>query len=129
MEFSRQEYLSGLPFPFPGDLPNPGIKPRFPTLQKNYLPLAPPGKRRQWHPTPLLLPGEPHGWRSLMDYSLWDRKEWDMTEQLHFHSSLSCTGEGNGNPLQYSCQENPRDRSLVGCCLWGCTESDTTDMT
>ena len=53
----------------------------------------------------------------------------DMTEQLHFHFSLSCTGEGNGNPLQYSCLENPRDGSLVGCCLWGRTESDMTDMT
>ena len=33
--------------------------------------------------------------------------EWDTTERLHFHFSLSCTGEGNGNPLQYSCLENP----------------------
>ena len=44
-----------------------------------------------------------------MGYSPWGRKELDMTEWLHFHFSLSCTGEGNGNPLQYSCQENPRD--------------------
>ena len=36
-------------------------------------------------------------------------KESDTTEQLHSHFSLSCTGEGNGNPLQYSCLENPRD--------------------
>ena len=36
--------------------------------------------------------------------------ESDMTEQLHFHFSLSCIGEGNGNPLQCSCLENPRDR-------------------
>ena len=35
--------------------------------------------------------------------------ESDMTEQLHFHFSLSCIGEGNGNPLQCSCLENPRD--------------------
>ena len=53
----------------------------------------------------------------------------DMTERLHFHSSLSCTGEGNGNPLQCSCLENPRDGSLVGGRLWGHTESDTTDVT
>ena len=39
-------------------------------------------------------------------------------------------GEGDGNPLQYSCLENPRDRgSLVGCRLWGRTESDTTEAT
>ena len=55
------------------------------------------------------------------------REELDTTERLHFHFSLSCTGEGNGNPLQYSCLENPTDRSLVGCCLWGHTESDMTE--
>ena len=59
----------------------------------------------------------------------WGREESDTTEQLHFHFSLSCTGEGNGNPLHYSCLENPRDGSLVGHCLWGRTESDTTDVT
>ena len=64
-----------------------------------------------------------------MGYSPWGREELDMTEQLHFHFSLSCTGEGHGNPLQYSCLENPRDGSLVGCRLWGRTELDTTDVT
>ena len=43
MEFSRQEYWSGLPFPSPGDLPNPGIEPRSPTLQADALPSEPPG--------------------------------------------------------------------------------------
>ena len=62
-------------------------------------------------------------------YNQCGREESDMTERLHFHFSLSCTGEGNGYPLQCSCLENPRDRSLVGCCLWGRTESDTTDVT
>ena len=52
-----------------------------------------------------------------------------MTEQLHFHFSLSYIGEGNGNPLQCPCLENPRDGSLVGCCLWGRTELDTTEAT
>ena len=85
--------------------------------------------RRQWHPTPVLLPGESHGRRSLAGYSPWGHKESDTTERLHFRFSRSCTGEGNGNLLQYSCLENPRDRSLVGCCLWGRTESDTTDVT
>ena len=66
-------------------------------------------RRRQWHPTPVLLPGKSHGWRSLVGCSSWDRKESDMTERLHFHFSLLCIGEGNGNPLQCSCLENPRD--------------------
>ena len=61
--------------------------------------------------------------------SPWGHKESDTTERLHFHFSLSCTGEGNGNPLQCSCLENPRDRSLMGCCLWGHTELDTTEAT
>ena len=65
--------------------------------------------RRQWHPTPVLLPGKSHGWRSLVGCSPWGREELDTTERLHFHISLSCTGEGNGTPLQRSCLENPRD--------------------
>ena len=51
------------------------------------------------------------------------------TERLHFHFSLSCIGEGYGNPLQCSCLENPRDGSLVGYCLWGREESDMTEAT
>ena len=45
MGFSRQEYWSGLPFPSPGDLPDPGIEPRSPALQADALPPEPPGKR------------------------------------------------------------------------------------
>ena len=50
-----------------------------------------------------------HGLRSLVGCRPWGRKESDMTERLHFHLSLSCIGERNGNPLQCSCLENPRD--------------------
>ena len=77
----------------------------------------------------VLLPGKSHGRRSLVGCSPWGRKESNTTEQLHFHFSLSCTEEGNGNPLQYSCLENPRDGSLVGCRLWGHTELDMTEVT
>ena len=66
-------------------------------------------RRRQWHPTPVLSPGKSHGQRSLVGCSPWGREELDTTERLHFHFSLSCIGEGNGNPLQCSCLENPRD--------------------
>ena len=66
-------------------------------------------QRRQWHPTPVLLPGKSHGWRSLVGCSPWGREELDLTERLHFHLSLLCIGEGNGNPLQCSCLKNPRD--------------------
>ena len=46
MGFSRQEYWSGLLFPFPGNLPDPGIRPESPELQANALPSEPPGKPR-----------------------------------------------------------------------------------
>ena len=41
--------------------------------------------RRQWHPTPVLLPGESHGWRSLVGWGPWGREESDTTERLRFH--------------------------------------------
>ena len=63
----------------------------------------------RWHPTPVLLPGKSHGRRSLEDCSPWGRWGSDTTEGLHFPFSLSCIGEGNGNPLQCSCLENPSD--------------------
>ena len=53
------------------------------------------------------LPGKFHGWRSLVGCSPCGRWESDTTERLHF--SLSCIGEGNGNPLQCSCLQSPRD--------------------
>ena len=117
MEFSRQEYWSGLPFPSPGDLPDPGIEPRSPALQADSLPTKAPGNlgfhkenfvtpcfriistlsttpeylwRRQWHPTPVLLPGKFHGWRSLVGCSPWGRYSQarlsDFTFTFHFHA-------------------------------------------
>ena len=53
----------------------------------------------------------------------------NRTEWLHFHFSLSCIGERNGNPLQCSCLENPRDGGAWGCRIWGHTESDMTEAT
>ena len=68
-----------------------------------------PSWRRQWQPTPVLLPGKSHGRRSLVGYSPWGLEESDRTARLHFHFSLSSIGEGNGNALLCSCLENPRD--------------------
>ena len=77
-----------------------------------------------------IYPLDSKGWTYNAGLANWHiLEESDTTERLHFHFSLSCTGEGNGNPLQYSCLENPRYRSLVGCRLWGRTESDTTEVT
>ena len=81
--------------------------------------------RRQWYPTPVLLPGKSHGWRRLVGCSPWGRKELDTTERLHFHFSLSCIGEGNGNPLQCSCLENPRDGGVWWAAIYGVAQSWT----
>ena len=77
------------------------------------------------HPTPALLPGKSHGWRSLVGCSPWDLKESDTTEQLHFHFSLSCIGEGNGNPLQCSCLENSRGGGAWWAAVYGVAQSQT----
>ena len=82
-------------------------------------------RRRQWHPTPVLLPGKSHGCRSLVGCSPWGRWESDSTERLHFHISLSCIGEGNGNPLQCSCLENPRDGGAWWAAIHGVAQSWT----
>ena len=66
-----------------------------------------------------------HGRRSLVGCSPWGRKESDTTERLHFPFSLSCTGEGNGNPLQCSCLENPRERGAWWTAVYGVAQSQT----
>ena len=81
--------------------------------------------RRQWQPTPVLLPGKFHGRRSLVGCSPWGHEESDTTERLHFHFSLSCIGEGNGNPLQCSCRENPRDGGAWWAAIYGVAQSRT----
>ena len=57
--------------------------------------------------------------------SPWGREESDTTEQLPFHFSLSCIGEGNGNPLQCSCLENPRDGGAWWAAIYGVAQSRT----
>ena len=79
----------------------------------------------QWHPTPVFLPGKSHGWRSLVGCSPWSREESDTTERLDFHFSLSCFGEGNGNLLQCSCLENPRDGGAWLAAVYGVAKSRT----
>ena len=82
-------------------------------------------QRRQWHPTPVLLPGESQGWGSLVGCHLWGHTELDTTERLHFHFLLSCIGEGHGNPLRCSCLENPRDGGAWWAAVYGVTQSRT----
>ena len=79
----------------------------------------------KWHPTPVLLPGkipwteEPGRLQSM------GSPESDTTERFHFHFSLSRIGEGNGNPLQCSCLENPRDEGAWWAAVYGVARSRT----
>ena len=81
-------------------------------------------RRRQRHPTPVLLPGKSHGWRSLDRLQSMGSLS-QIWQRLHFHFSLSCIGEGNGNPLQCSCLENPRDGGALWAAVYGITQSQT----
>ena len=85
-----------------------------------------PGIHSDSHPS--LLPGKSHGRRSLVGCSPRGHEESDMTERLHFHFSLSCIGEGNGNPLQCSCLENPRDGGAWWAAVYGVAQSRTRLM-
>jgi len=98
---------------------------KCPKLAAYFLCLETPSLRRQWHPTPVLLPGKSHGWRSLVGCSPWGCRESDTTDGFHFHFSLSCTEEGNGNPLQHSCLENPRDGRAWWAAVYGVAQSWT----
>ena len=60
-----------------------------------------------------------------MGCSPWGQEESDMTERLHFHFSLLCIGEGDGNPLQCSCLENPRDGGAWWAAIYGVVQSQT----
>ena len=66
-----------------------------------------------------------HGWKRLVGCSPWGCLESDTTERLHFHFSLSCIGEGNGNPLQCSWLENPRDGGSWWAAVYGVALSRT----
>ena len=63
--------------------------------------------------------------RSLVGCSPWGREESDTTERLHFHFSLLCIEEGNGNPRQCSCLENPRDGGAWWAAVYGVSQSRT----
>ena len=83
--------------------------------------------KRQWKLTPVLLPGKSHRRRSLVGRSSWGFEQLDTTERIQFHFSLSFIGEGNGNPLQCSCLENPRNGGAWWAAVHENAESDTTE--
>ena len=114
MGFPTKNTGVGCHFLLQGIFPTQGLKPRLLHL-----------RRRQWHSTPVLLPGKSQGQRSLIGCSPWGCYEADTTEWLQVHFSLSCIGEGNGNPLQCSCLENPRDGGAWWAAVYGIAQSRT----
>ena len=80
--------------------------------------------RRKSQPSPILLPGNFHGWRSLVGYSPWGRKE-SYTSNFTFFLSVITFGEGNGNALQCFCLENPMDRGTWWATVYGVAKSQT----
>ena len=137
MGYFRQEYWNGLPFPPPGDLPDPVNKltsPASPALQTDSLPLEPPGK-----------PVNP----KLLIYYHSPKQHFQFARTICYHLTMfpggsevkasACNvgdlssipgsgrslGEGNGNPLQYSCLENPLDRGAWCAAVHGVAKSRT----
>ena len=86
------------------------------------------GLRRQWHPTPVLLPGKSHGWRSLVGCSPWDREESDMATSLSLFTFMHWRRKWQPTPVFLPGESQGR-QSLMGCRLWGRTESDMTEGT
>ena len=123
MEFSQQEYWSGLPFPFPRDLPDPGIEPVSPRLllwQVDSLPLSHQG--RPLHLFHMLIQwGFPGGTR-VTDSPV---SAGDTGDAGSIPGSERSPGGGNGNPLQCSCWENSMDRGAWQATDHGVAESDT----
>ena len=77
------------------------------------------GRESEW------TPGVGDGQGGLVGCHLWGRKESDTTERLYFHFSLSCIGEGNGDPLHWSCLENPREGGAWWAAVYGVAQSQT----
>ena len=82
-------------------------------------------RRKQWQPTPVLLPGNSHRWRSLVGCSPWGREESDTTERLHFH--FHTLEKGMATHSVFLPGEFHGQRSWAGYSPWGCKESDMTE--
>ena len=86
-------------------------------------------QRRQWHPTPVLLPKKSHGQRSLVGCSLWGRQSWTQLSDFTFTFYSHALEKEMATHSSVLAQRIPGTGILVGCRLWGRTESDTTEAT
>ena len=120
MGFVRPEYWSGLPFPSMGDIPDPGIRPVFPVSAGRFFTTEPPGR------LPLtslqVLNKDQLGFPGGSEVKNLPAMQETRVRSLGLEDSL---GEGNGNPLQYSCWENPMDRGAWQATAQGVAKSQT----
>ena len=82
-------------------------------------------RRRQWHPTPVLLPGKSHGRRSLVGCNPWGHEESDTTERLHFHFFTFLHWRRKWQPTPVFLPGNPRDRGAWWAAVYGVAQSWT----
>ena len=124
MGFSRQVSWSGMPFPSPGDLPDPEIKPGSPTLRADTLPSEPPGKSSFKNH---LFYGWVVCWASQVALVVKNlpANAGDIRDVGSISGSGRSPGEGNGNPLQSSCLENSVNRGAWWATVNGLTKSQT----
>ena len=109
MGFSRQEYWSGLPFPSPGYLPDPGIEPGCPALEADALTSEPPGKSREWQTTSAFLPLESHEqYEKAVHYMTFLFCNWKFLTFDHLHSFLLTLIPTSGNHQPIVCACEPR---------------------
>ena len=133
MEFSRPGYWNGQPFPSPGDLCNPGIKPRTPALKEDSLPAEPQREAQEyWSGQPIPSPADlPDPGIELESPSL---QADSLPDEVPEKSPGSIPWlrrsprEGNSNPLQYSCLENPMDKEAQQAIVHGAAKLETTDQ-
>ena len=118
MGFSRQEHQSGLPFPSPVDLPNPGIEPVSPTLVDGFFTIEPPGSPPAF-PKPSKTRNGLSGWLS---GSVAGGSPANAEDKSSILGSGRSPGEGNGIPFQYSCLGNPMDREAWWATVKGVTK-------
>ena len=135
MEFSRQEYWSGLPFPTLGYLPNPGIEPASPALAGRFFTTVPTGKPSQYihstnsHHVNFKYTILCFSW-GFSGGSVGGKKNppanaGDAGDLGSISGSGTSPGKGNGNPLQDSCPKNPMDRGSWWATVHGVTKSKT----
>ena len=125
MELSRQEYRSGLPFPPPEDLPNPGIEPGSPALSGGFFTLSHLGSPIYTHIHIYYLNLSTGASQVVLVVKNPAANAGDIRDTSSIPGLGRSSGGGHGNPVQYSCLENPTDRGVWQATVHGVAKSRT----